>query len=164
MKRIIGLTLAILLSAAGTAYAQGKNTVTVGVLASEWSSATVADAASGIFPVGGSGQLNGEFVIVMRDGMEIGFRATDRTDGLLTPTGKRKGIYEASTGYDSGTMNRAEWNYDIHVDLRGTGTVLSDYDLKLNQTFINKLNGSAGPFDLTFPELTAGLLDNAVLY
>lgn len=165
MKRLIGIALAIALGTTGTAFAQGTGTeVMVGVDASEWTSDTVLDIPGGIFPVGGGGQLNGEFTIVTRDGSEIGLRATDRVDGLLTATGMRKGFYTASTGYDTGTTNRAEWNYDIHVDLRGTGTELSDYDLTLNQTFVNKLLGSAGPFDLTFPDFTFGVLDNAVLY
>lgn len=164
MKRLIEIALAIALGATGTAFAQGTGTVMVGVDASEWTSATALDIPNGIFPVGGAGQLNGEFTIVTRDGIEIGLRATDRVDGLLTATGNRKGFYMAFTGFDTGTINRAEWNYDIHVDLRGTGTVLSDYNLTLNQTFVNKLSGSAGPFDLTFPDIIPGVLDDAVLY
>ena len=70
----------------------------------------------------------------------------------------------APTGYDTGTTDRAEWNYDWHVDLRNTMKTLSDYDLTLHQTFSPKLNGSAGPLDLKFPEIIPGLLDNAVLY
>ncbi len=52
----------------------------------------------------------------------------------------------------------------MHVDLRGTGTTLGDYDLTLSQTFISKLSGSAGPFDLTFQDIIPGVLDGAVLY
>jgi len=147
-----------------TAFAQGIGTVEVGADASEWSSATVLSPPT-IFPVGGSGQLNGEFTIVQRDGVEIGLRATDRTDGLLTATGKRKGVYMASTGFDNPPTNtRAEWNYDIHIDLRGSGTALGDYDLTLIQTFVRKLGGSAGPFDLTFSDAFPGLLAQATLY
>ena len=91
-------------------------------------------------------------------------RATNRVDGLLIPTGKNKGTYAAPTGFDTGTVDRAEWNYDIHVDLRGTGTILGEYDLTLGQTFISKLSGSAGPFDLTFPDIIPGVLDGALLY
>jgi hypothetical protein len=151
------LILATRLFAAG-------NDVTIGTVVTEWSSATLLDAVNGIYPVGGSGQLNGEFVVVERDGVQIGLRATDRTDGLLVVSGVRTGTYQAATGYDPGTLNRAEWNYDIHLDLRGTGKTLADYTFTLTQTFAPKLNGSAGPLDLKFPDMFEDLLDNAVLY
>lgn len=134
----------------------------VGAPASQWFSDTPIPGA-GYFPVGGSGQLNGEFVIVQRDGIEIGLRITDRKDGLLTVSGKSKGTYHAPTGLDQGEA-RAEWNYDIHVDLRGTDTTLADYQLTLTQTFTPKLAGSANPLDPTFPEATGDLFDNAVLF
>ena len=159
---LVALSLVVL---PANSFGQAKGTqVIVGADASVWDSSVAPNPTTGIFPVGGSGQLNGQFVIVQRDGIEIGLRATDRTDGLLTATGEKKGIYLAATGYDTGTIDRAEWNYDWHVDLRNTTTTLSDYDLTLHQTFSSKLNGSAGPLDLTFPEIIPGVLDNAVLY
>ncbi len=158
----LAVCLMLLYSITGTAFAQGRGPVVfVGVDASEWSSDT--DDTPPLFPVGGGGQLNGEFTIVELDGIEIGLRATDRVDGLLTATGVRKGVYMASTGFDTGTNDRAEWNYDIHVDLRDTGTVLSDYDLTLTQNFVPKLGGSAGPLDLTFSEIT-DMFAQAILY
>jgi hypothetical protein len=124
-----------------------------------------------IIPIGGAGQLNGNFTIVDSDnGAQIGLRASDRTDGLLpSATGKNKGTYLASTGFDGATNNRAEWNYDWHLDLRGTGTSLKDYKLTLEQTFVPKLNitglaAVAGPIDLSFPDLLGNLLDNVLLY
>jgi len=151
----------------GSAFAKGNGwVVTVGADASEWSSSTVADPGI-IIPVGGGGQLNGEFTIVDRDdGVQIGLRATDRTDGLLLATGKNKGIYEALTGFD-GATTRAEWNYDWHVDLRETGTTLADYNLALTQTFAPRLpvlSPTAGPVDLTFRDAVGSLLDNVILY
>jgi hypothetical protein len=146
------------------AIAAGVNQVTVGAMVTEWDSATPLNPALGIYPIRGAGQINGEFVIAERDGIQIGLRITDRTDGLLEASGKRTGTYRASTGYDTGTLDRAEWNYDWHVDLRYSGTTLADYDLTLTQTFTPKLNGSAGPLDLKFPDLLNSLLDNAVLY
>jgi hypothetical protein len=158
------LALAISLGLVGTVFAMGPKAVTeVGVDASQWFSDT-PNPAAGYFPIGGDGQLNGEFVIVTRDGIEIGLRATDRTDGTLPAGGKKKGVYEASTGYDTGTTDRAEWNYDWHMDLRGSGTTLEDYEFTLVQTFSPKLNGSAGPLDLKFPTIFGSLLDNATLY
>jgi hypothetical protein len=142
----------------------GSGQVTVGAMVTEWDSATPLNPLQGIYPIGGAGQINGEFVIAERDGIQIGLRVTDRTDGLLMVSGKRTGTYRASTGYDAGTLDRAEWNYDWHIDLRGTGTELADYDLTLTQTFAPKLNGSAGPLDLKFPEIIGTVLDNAVLY
>ena len=158
------LAIVISLGLGGTVFANGPKAVTeVGVDASQWFSDTWNPPA-GYFPIGGAGQINGEFVIVTRDGIEIGLRATDRTDGTLPASGKKKGVYEASTGYDTGTTDRAEWNYDWHVDLRGSGTTLGDYELTLVQTFSPKLNGSAGPLDLKFPDMFGTLLDNATLY
>lgn len=165
MKKFVCTAFAILLAASGTTFAQGTGTVAVvGAEASVWDSTVMLDPGNGIFPIGGGGQLNGEFTLVERDGIQIGLRATDRTDGLLTASGKRMGVYNAATGFDTGTVDLAEWNYDWHVDLRGTGTVLGDYNLTLAQTFAPKLNGSAGPLDLSFPNIVGGLLDNAVLY
>ncbi|MBT8132715.1 MAG: hypothetical protein KJO35_10630 [Gammaproteobacteria bacterium] len=165
MRQLIALFTVIFVASLGSAWANGKGAeIKVGEMATEWDSATVLDPIGGIFPVGGAGQLNGEFTIAERGMVQIGLRATDRTDGLLTASGKRKGTYHAATGYDTGTSNRAEWNYDIHVDLRGSGTTLSDYNLTLTQTFTPKLFGSAGPVDLTFPDALPGILDNAVLH
>ena len=163
MKKLIYVVLIISVAMMGNAFAKGpKSTVDVGADASQWFS-DFPNPAIGYFPIGGAGQLNGEFVLVTGGGIEIGLRATDRKDGLLPVTGKKKGVYRASTGLDQGD-NVAEWNYDWHVDLRGSGTVLSDYNLTLHQTFAPKLLGEAGPLDLTFPAFTFGILDNAVLY
>ena len=164
MKNLQLLAVVVIVFGSGLAHAAPKTEISVGVNASIWDSAVALDIPNGIFPVRGSGQLNGEFTIAARDGIEIGLRATDRVDGLLTAAGTKKGTYAASTGFDTGTTNRAEWNYDIHVDLQGTGTTLGEYGLTLSQTFISKLSGSAGPFDLTFPDIFPGLLDGAVLY
>jgi hypothetical protein len=137
--------------------------------ASEWTSDTVP-VLGVIIPVEGGGQLNGNFTIVDRDdSAQIGLRATDRTDGLLPPaTGKNKGTYLASTGFDGATNNRAEWNYDWHLDLRGTGTSLKDYKLTLEQTFVPKLDitgvAVAGPVDLAYRDVIGGALDNVILY
>lgn len=91
----------------------------------------------------GDGIPNGEWITAETQGIELGLRATDRTDGLLDVTGtngNRVGVYEASTGFDTGTTDRAEWNYEWSVDLSGaTGNaedkVLSDYRLALEQDF-----------------------------
>ena len=164
MKKFFIATAALCMGLSGPAIA-GKGTTEVGADASQWFSDL--PSLPDYFPIGGAGQLNGNFVIVERDGIEIGLRATDRKDGLLPPaTGKKKGVYIACTGEDLGgsETGRAEWNYDWHVDLRGTDTTLSDYDLTLTQTFAPSLFGETGPLDLTFPETFPGLLDGATLY
>lgn len=131
---------------------------------SVWDSSVAPDPVAGIDPVGGSGQINGEFTIAERDGIQIALRATDRTDGLLDVTLKgNKGHYLASTGFDDPPANtRAEWNFDWHVDLRGTDTTLGGYDLTLTQTFTPILFGFVGPVDLTFDGTFAA--DNTVLF
>ena len=163
-----GGTLA--LSTIGTAVADsisGPGKVTVGVDASEWSSDTVP--GPGIVPIGGSGQVNGEFTIAERNGNQIGLRAQERFVGTLdaTPTKNgRVGIYEAATGV-SDDKGRAKWNYDWHVDLREArgvtkGKTLGYYGLTLETDIAAAtLFGFPLPLDLTF----GGLLPSeTVLY
>ena len=93
MGKLGFVCLALALGITGNAFAKGNDlTVTVGADVTEWDSATV-EVPGVIIPVGGSGQLQGNFTIVDRaDGVQIGLRATDRTDGLLPPaTGNKKG-------------------------------------------------------------------------
>ena len=161
LKMMMTVVVAVSIVSGGFALANGGATIQVGVDASVWDSAVMEDAVAGIFPVGGSGQLNGEFTTAERDGVQIGLRATDRVDGLLLASGKKKGLYVAKTGFDTGTTNRAEWNYDIHVDLRDSGTTLGDYTLTLTQTFAPSLYDQTGPLDLTFGGFFP---DHTVLY
>lgn len=109
----------------------------------------------------GDGIPNGEWVTAERQGVVIGLRATDRTDGLLDVTGTngdRVGVYEASTGFDTGTTDRAEWNYEWSVDLsdaigNARGRALSDYRLVLEQDYTEQsLFGVLGsdPVELPF--------------
>lgn len=167
--------LALLLATTGTSYGKGPvsgpGKVAVGVAASTWTSDLAQDPAQGLFPIGGSGQLNGEFSTAERYGIEIGLRAQERFGGPLeaTPNLNGKiGIYQAETGFSTGT--RATWNYDWHVDLRNArgvaaGTTLADYDLNLETDMFSSLFGSPDPADLTFgftdPNFVA---PNAVLF
>lgn len=142
------------------AKALGK--VTVGTDASIWDSDLAADPGAGIYPIGGSGQLNGEFTVAERNGIQIGMRIQERFQGPYEASGNRIGIYESETGFSSGT--RAVWNYDWHVDLRGAeghlaNKTLGDYHLILETNIAENLFGEEVPFDLTF-----GQIDNAVLY
>lgn len=131
-------------------------TITVGGEVSNWESGTYFDPPNGLFGIGGSGQLNGEFTIAERDGVQIALRAQERFVGPLPASGKKIGRYEAEAGFSSPgpSNNNATWNYDIHVDLRGSGTTWEDYDVVFSLT--NVIPG-LGPIDLTLP-------DNTVLF
>lgn len=108
----------------------------------------------------GDGIPNGEWVTAESQGIVLGLRATDRTDGLLDVTGtagNRVGVYEASTGFDTGTTNRSEWNYEWSVDLSGAtgnaaGKGVTDYSLALEQNFAPDL----GTFALPMPDVCYG--------
>jgi hypothetical protein len=168
--------LALLLATTGTAYSKGPvsgpGEVAVGVDASTWTSDLLQDPSEGLFPVGGSGQLNGEFTTAERYGIQIGLRAQERFVGPFeaTPNQNMKlGIYQAETGF-SGPTALATWNYDWHVDLRNArgvaaGTTLDDYDLTLETDMFSSLFGFNVPADLTFgfTNLTF-VAPNAVLF
>jgi hypothetical protein len=114
----------------------GPGRVRVGVDASIWDSSVATDVPAGIFPIGGSGQLNGEFTTAERYGIQIGLRAQERFQGPLTATTGQSpdvGVYEATA---NATAGPAAWNYDWHVDLRNAkgvarGKTIADYDLVL---------------------------------
>ena len=168
MAIVAGLTVGlegIVMADQPTVPQSGPGKVSIGVDASEWSSFTVPEL--GIIPIEGSGQINGEFTIAERYGIQIGLRAQERFEGTLpaTPNKNRKvGVYESETGFSSTT--RAKWNYDWHVDLRGAkgvaaGKTLGDYDLTLETDIYAALFGFPVPVDLTF----GGVIpDDTVLY
>ena len=140
MRQLLGITLALCLGAMGAAWAKGPvsgpGRVDVGVDASTWESNV--PVCTGCIPIGGAGQVNGEFTTVERNGIQIGIRAQERFAGTLDAISNKNGkvgIYTADTGF-SDVLERATWNYDIHVDLRdargvAAGTTLVDYDLSL---------------------------------
>lgn len=140
-------------------------TITVGEEVSVWSSTfDDPDPSDGIVAIGGGGQINGEFTIAQRDGIQIALRAQERFAGLLEASGNRIGRYEAETGFTAPgpSDNLGTWNYDWHVDLRGTGTTLEDYDLTLHLASIaNTVFGQRNPIDLTFG---LSVFDDVVLY
>ncbi len=142
----------------------GAANTTVGANVSVWdSNFDDPDPADGIQAIGGDGQVNGEFTIAERDDIQIALRAQQRFEGTLEVSGKKVGVYEAETGQTGPVSdNLATWNYDWHVDLRGTGTTLADYDLTLHVTNVaNEIFGSKSPIDLTFG---SSVYDDVVLY
>lgn len=112
---------------------------------SEWDSSTAA-APPTIFPIGGSGQLNGGFVVSEDSvlGAQIGIRAQERFVGpvLSQSNDGSKATYVASNGESA--PGESIWNWDFHIDLRGItnpGTSapleLSDYDATFTVTDVN---------------------------
>lgn len=148
-------TLAALLVATPSAAQEQSR---FGVDASEWSSATVPIAGV-VIPVGGSGQVNGQFVTGERYGVQVGIRAQERFVGPTMPVTRAKqvGVYQATTGVSDG-LGRAKWNYDLHVDLRNAqgiaaGKTLGDYSLVLDSdiglTLTTPVSTCAFPCDLS---------------
>jgi len=169
MKRIFAVSLMVLAGAFAVAHANGPASgpgqVLIGVDASDWDSSIALDPDNGIFPIGGAGQINGEFTVAERNGIQIGLRAQERFVGPLVavPNQNNKvGLYEAASGGGA----TATWNYDWHVDLRhaqgvAKGTTLVDYELTLDTNIATDLFVGPVPIDLTFGGLVPG---NTVLY
>lgn len=110
-----------------------------GAHVSVWDSSVPTDPLNGIFPIGGSGQVNGDFVVTSVNGVEIGLRAerrfTQHIDPLPNVKQGHKGIYIADAG-TSDALGRATWNFDLHLDLgqahgQAAGTALADYEFEL---------------------------------
>ena len=162
------LTLASVGAATAAGTASGPGEVSVGVEVSVWDSGLAVDPPAGIFPIDGSGQINGEFTTAQRYGIEIGLRAQKRFEGTLaaTPDANGKvGIYEAPAGIGE-LPDLATWNFDWHVNLRNAqgvaaGKSLGDYDLTLETDMFASFFGFVVPVDFTFGGLVPG---NAVLY
>lgn len=91
---------------------------------SEWSSSTVA-IPDVVYPIGGSGQVNGGFAVCNGAGVQLGLRIDGRTDGPITPSGTD---YTAPQG--TGIGNNALWNYSGHIDF---GYIYSDGGTPPNQ-------------------------------
>ena len=113
----------VLLLASSLFAPQAMATVTAGADASVWDSAVPVTAT--LFPIGGSGQLNGEFILDTVDlggsVLQVGIRAQERFVGpSLTRVGN---VYFATPG-TSGGGSGATWNYDIHIDF-GTSDTLT---------------------------------------
>lgn len=170
MRPLASTSLALLFTFTMNAYAQqpasGPGQVLIGINASTWTSNE--PTGPGLIPIGGSGQVNGEFTIAERYGIQIGLRAQERFVGPISANPNRNnmvGVYEAETGF-SDDDERATWNYDWHIDLRdaygvAAGTTLGDYDVTLETDIAeDTLFETALPLDLTF----GGLFPDAILY
>ena len=130
----------------------GPGKTRFGVEVTEWSSDTAL--VPGIVPIGGAGQVNGNFVTAERNGVQIALRAVERFSPNPLPIVRdvQTAIYVAEAG-TSDVQGRATWNYDVHVDLRGAkgvaaGKTLADYDLLLVTDYATTVFGLPVPLDL----------------
>jgi PEP-CTERM motif len=148
------LGLATLLAAAASGKAAPVTVFNADV--NEWSSSTQSDPTSGIYPIGGTGALNGGFVVTTgSDGAQIGIRASLRFKGLLPQTNNGSvATYFAPAGTSGNNLSL--WNFDGDIDLQGTGHTLNDYTAVA--TFTDR-KGLVTPVDL----LAAGIPSNLVL-
>ena len=110
----------------------------------EWDSNTLAIPGVTI-PIGGSGQVNGNFAIVEYpgSGAQIGLRANQRFSPTELPNSGPDYIAKAGES----TPGNATWNYDIHIDLRTTGLSFDDFDIAFTTNVPNHSS----------PNLQAGL-------
>lgn len=148
MAMVMALVLSALAPAmANNANPPGKTTIGTTVIADETDEMNYGD-----------GIPNGEWITTEVQGVILGLRATDRFDGVLNVTGTkgdRVGVYEATTGFDGLTTDRAEWNYEWSVDLSGAkslsarGKTIADYSLTLEQDFVPLY----GTFNLLMPDV-----------
>ena len=110
---------------------------------SVWDSAVVVDIGNGIYPIGGSGQVSGDFAVdtfLEEDmGIQVGLRAQERFFGPTLPT--IDNVYYAEVGESLGGL--ATWNFDWSLDFGSTyletqlGTILvpknmQDFDVILS--------------------------------
>ena len=116
-------------------------TIAAGADASVWDSAVAA--SSTLDPVGGSGQLNGEFILDTLDqgtsAIQVGLRAQRRFFG---PDWTRVGnIYFVDAGESSPGL--ATWNFDWHLDF---GT--SNEDTGVSASLESQLLKSLAPLNM----------------
>ena len=99
---------------------------------SVWDSTVPADPFAGIFPVGGSGQIAGNFAVDTKakkdTAIQVGLRAQERLLGPIVPIGD---IYIAPTGLSGGLR---AWNFDFSVD---SGTTFLETQLGKDLTTLN---------------------------
>lgn len=100
---------------------------------SVWDSSILPDITNGIFPIGGAGQIPGNFAVdthTQKDtAIEVGLRAQQRLVGPIEPFGT---TYFVPSGFNSPT--RAVWNFDFSLDF---GTSHLEQKLGKNLTPLN---------------------------
>jgi hypothetical protein len=151
MKQLFVTLAAMMLAVSSTEFVQAATVFSSDV--STWTSGSPAGA--GLYPIGGAGQVNGNFVVTTESGIEIGIRASHRFVQNVDPLGNTddgtQGIYYAPIGTSPPPAGAATWNYDIHIDLRNAtglaaGTNISDYTVILTTDIFG---GILTPIDIT---------------
>ena len=109
-----------------------------------WDSSVVGSAT--LFPIGGSGQVNGNFVVDTNAtaGVQTGIRASRRFSDI--PLENNGSTYIIEVG-ESGP-GLALWNFDFHLDL-SDGLSLGDVDVILDIDF-NPAAGNTNFFSFDF--------------
>lgn len=128
----------------------------------EWSSATVP-VPGVILPIGGSGQVNGNFTLTTDTalpGAEVALRANRRFSPV--PLDNVGANYFVETGESSPGLPL--WNYDIHIDLRGTGLSFGDFTVSFVSSVPNHSTLDLQTALETAGSLAAGTLDGVELY
>lgn len=117
----LALSLAALALLSSTTLVQAQDncpSMQYNASASVWDSALAGDGST-LFPIGGSGQVNGAFTLCNHPGAQIGLRVSERFVGPITP--ERSDFAESYTGTymapagDSG--GDALWNVEFHLDM-----------------------------------------------
>jgi hypothetical protein len=100
---------------------------------SVWDSSVPTNFFTGIFPIGGSGQIAGNFVVDTYDekdtAIQVGLRSQDRFFGPIEPIGN---VYFASPGESAPGL--AKWNFDWSID---AGTTYLETQLGKDLTTLN---------------------------
>jgi len=122
---------------------------------SVWDSSVPTAPFTGIFPIGGSGQIAGNFAVDTYDkkdtAIQVGLRAQDRFIGPIEPIGN---VYFAATG--ESTPGLATWNFDWSVDAGTTyletqlGKDLTALDLEDFTVILEIEDTSGNTFTLDF--------------
>ncbi len=131
----------------------------------EWDSGT-ASVPGVTLPIGGSGQVNGNFIVVEDDSfpnIQIGLRAVERFSPV--PLSNSGSNYVAQAG-ESGSPGSglSTWNYEAHVDLRGSGLSFEDFTITFTTSVLNHSTLDFQADLEVFSAVPAGTLNNVELF
>jgi len=127
----------------------------------EWDSSTVAVPGL-IIPIGGAGQVNGNFVVADDpvSGAQIALRANRRFSPVPLPIAGN--VYSIEPGESAPGLPL--WNYDVHIDLRGTGFSFDDFVISLVTDVANHSTPNLQGTLESALALPSGVLSNVVLF
>ncbi len=131
----------------------------------EWSSTTVP-VPGVILPIGGSGQVNGNFIVVEDDSfpnIQIGLRAVERFSPVPLPNSGSNYVAQAGESGGPGS-GLSTWNYETHIDLRGSGLSFDDFTITFTTSILNHSTADFQADLEAFSLVPAGTLDNVELF